>query len=93
MDKKGSAVGAVAVILALTILGFFLVGTYMQECKSNRDCPENAYCGTDHECHEYPDKIVVKQNNFLSAAFVLGIALVVAAYIFRNGTKLPFKRY
>lgn len=93
MDKKGKALEAVAIIMALTILGFFLVSTYMQECKSNKDCSENAYCGVDHECHNYPDKIVVKQNNFLPAAIVLGVALIAAAYIFKGGMKLPFKKY
>lgn len=93
MDKKGNALGVVAVIMALTILGIFLVSSYSQECKSNRDCSENAYCNTKHECVEYPDKIVMKQNSFLPAALVLGVALVAAAYIFRNGSKLPFRKY
>ena len=75
MNKKGNALGFVAIILALTILVFFVVGTYMQECKSNRDCPDNAYCGTDHECHQYPDKILVKENNFLLILLAIGFVI------------------
>ena len=92
MNKQGSAgLAIVAVLLSLVILGVFLIHIAQRECNSNRDCPQNAYCGSDHECHSYPDKIVVEKNNFLSAAVVFGSALVLAAYIFKTG-KIPFKK-
>ncbi len=83
--KKGSiALGAVAVCLALVILGTFLISIAQRECESNRDCAENAYCGSDYECHEFPDKLVVKESNFLPAALILGFSLLGAAYIFKR---------
>lgn len=88
MNKKGM-IQIVAIILALVILAYVLVSFAQRECNSNRDCPGNAYCGTDYECHEYPDQIVVKETNYISSALTLGIFLVIAAYIFKTG-RVPF---
>ncbi len=90
INKKGSAALAiVAVILALLILTIYLVNIAQRECESNRDCSDNAYCGTDYECHQFPEQIVVKESNYIPATLIFGIFLVVAAYIFRGG-KIPF---
>jgi hypothetical protein len=90
MNKKGSAALAIiAVILALLVLTVYLVNIAQRDCESNRDCPDNAYCGTDYECHQFPDQIIVKESNYVPAALIFGIFLVVAAYIFRGG-KIPF---
>ena len=92
MHKKGSLVlGLVAIILALVILGVFLVSIAQRECQSNRDCPGNAYCNTKYECVEFPNQIVVKESNFLTSALILGMAILIAAYIFKGG-KLPWKK-
>lgn len=85
MDSKGSiALAIVAIILALTILAIYLVNVAQRECNSNKDCPEMAYCGVDYECHDFPPQIVVKENNFLPAAIIGGIAIIIAAYVFRR---------
>ncbi|MBU0457170.1 MAG: hypothetical protein ABH824_00725 [Nanoarchaeota archaeon] len=86
--KANLGLTAVAIILALVILGFFLVSLALRECNSNKECPDDSYCGTDYECHPYPDEIIVKKNNLLSAAIVLGVSLIIAAYLFKNG-KIP----
>lgn len=92
MNKSGSAVlGVVAIILALIILTIYLVGLAQRDCNSNKDCPDSAYCGTDYECHEYPNQIVVEKNNLLWPAVILGVALIAAAYLFRGG-KLPWEK-
>ena len=85
MDAKGSmALAIVAVLLAMIVLGVFLVNVAMRDCNGNQDCPANAYCGSDYECHEFPQQIVLKQSN-LWPALILGICLIIAAYIFRRG--------
>lgn len=90
MNKTGNAaLTIIIIVLALVILAFFLVDIAQRDCNSNNDCAKNAYCDSNHECHEYPNEIVIKENNFLSAAIVLGIALIIAAYIYRGG-KIPF---
>jgi hypothetical protein len=88
MDKKGSAtLIGIIIVLALAILIMALVNVSGRECSNNSECSAGSYCGADYSCHTYPDNIVVKENNFVSAALILGIALIVAAYIFRNGKK------
>ncbi|MEK6901873.1 MAG: hypothetical protein AABX37_06010 [Nanoarchaeota archaeon] len=90
MDSKANiALAVVAVILALVILAIFLGDVANRECSSNKDCAENSYCGADNECHQYPDKILVQESNYVPAALILGIAIIIAAYIYRGG-KIPF---
>lgn len=84
--------GFVAIVLALVVLAFILITFAQRECNSNRDCSDNAYCGSDHECHEYPNQIVVKETNYVNAALILGIFLIVAAYIFKGGKITCWKK-
>lgn len=91
MDKKGNVFGIVAIILGLIILAIILINVAQRECNSNRDCSDNAYCNTKHECVEFPEQVVVKQSNLVPSAIILGIAIIIAAYIFR-GKKLPWKK-
>ena len=88
-SKANIALAVVAVILALVIFAIFLGDVANRECSSNKDCAENSYCGADNECHQYPDKILVRESNYIPAALILGIALIIAAYIYRGG-KIPF---
>jgi len=80
---------AVIVILALTVLAIVIIDFAKRDCSDNQDCSKTAYCGSDFKCHDFPSEIVVKENNYTIAAVVLGIALIVAAYIFRGG-KIPY---
>lgn len=83
MPKQGSiAVAVIAVILALIILGLFLFNIAQRECNNNSQCSSEAYCGSDHECHEFPEEIVVKENTYIPAAIIFGAALIIAAWIF-----------
>ena len=85
MNKKASvALIAVIVILALVILVIFLTNIALRECDNNRDCADNSYCGTDYECHEFPSQVVVKESSYIPAALIIGVALIMAAYIFRR---------
>ncbi len=90
LHKKGStALALIAIILAIIILAVYLVGIAQRDCNSNKDCPENAYCGTDYECHDFPQQILVKEANYVPAALIFGINLIIATYIYRGG-KIPF---
>ena len=85
MNKKGTvALAVVAVVLALLILVFYLVGIATRDCNKNKDCSENQYCGTDYTCHDFPNQVIVTETNFIPAAIIIGIALIIAAYIFRK---------
>ena len=91
INKKGN-VTLIVILLALVILGFMLITFSERDCNSNKDCAENAYCGADYECHEFPQQIVVKESNFVPASLILGISIVLAAFLFRTN-KIPFKKY
>ncbi len=92
MNQKASiALAVVAVVLALVILGLFLINISQRECNSNRDCSQNAYCGSDYECHSFPEQIIVKETNFIPAALILGIALIIASYIFARNKKTSLR--
>ena len=82
--KASAALGIVAVVLALIILTIYLVNLAGRECKSNKDCTSAAYCGSDFACHAYPKEIVTTKDNYVPAALIVGISLMVAAWINRK---------
>ena len=83
---KKSEAGLAIVIVIMAVLFFFgwLINFSQMECRSNKDCGSEAYCGSDYSCHTYPtiQKTVV-QYNFLWPSIIIGIAIVIAAIIFR----------
>ena len=85
MNQKAS-VGLIIVIvlLALIIGGILFINWAQRECHSNKDCQADSYCGSDFACHQYPQEIIVKENKYVPAAIIVGIALVASAYIYRG---------
>ena len=83
---KKSEAGVAAVLIIIVIVFFlgWLINIGQRECRTNRDCGSESYCGSDFSCHSYPtiQKTVV-QYNFFWPALIIGIAIVVAAMIFR----------
>ncbi len=86
MDHKGNVV-LIVFILIVVLLSFILIVVEIAsvECNNNRDCPADSYCNADNECRQYPEEVVVREQSFLGAAWVIGMALVVAAIILRVG--------
>lgn len=86
MNSKGNmGLIVVIVILTLALLAVIITSNAGHECEKNSECSKNSYCGADNECHEYPAEIVVTENNYFPAALVLGVAMVVSAYLMRGG--------
>lgn len=85
-DKKGDA-ALVIVLIIIIVLFFFgwLINVSQRECKTNRECGSEAYCGSDFSCHQYPaiQKTVVQYNLFWPAV-IIGLAIVAAAWIFKQ---------
>ena len=93
VHKKSEA--GLVVILILVIAVFFfgwVINLGQRECKSNSDCNSESYCGSDFSCHTFPtiQKTVVR-HNFVLPSVIIGIALVIAAVIFRWDKIMPGK--
>ena len=89
MNKKGAATMILSVLLIVFLIVFLIgwaINTVGRECNSNGDCRENSYCGSDFSCHEFP-KIIEESNNLVWPAAILGIAIIISAFIFRRKEK------
>jgi len=85
LNKKSEA--GLTIIVIVIIVALFLgwiINLNQRECISNKDCGSEAYCGSDFSCHSFPtiQKTVV-QYNFLVPSIMIGIAIIIAAIIFR----------
>ena len=85
--NKKSETGLVIILIIIIVLFFFgwLINVSQRECRTNKECGTEAYCGSDFSCHSYPaiQKTVVEYN-FFWPALILGFAIVVAAWIFKQ---------
>ena len=86
--KADIGIGALFLIVILVFFVGWLVEINQRECRTNKDCGLSSYCGSDFACHEFP---VVQQNivqyNFLLPSIILGIAILLAAWIYRRSQK------
>ena len=90
MNKKASVVAAVIVIVLIIVIIIVSISRYtLRECSGNEQCDEMHYCGSDFKCHEYPSNPPKPENMLIIPAIILGLALIIAAYTYRN-KKLPF---
>ncbi|MFA6888805.1 MAG: hypothetical protein WC254_04900 [Candidatus Woesearchaeota archaeon] len=81
MNKKGAGVVvAIIVVIALFILFSKVIDLATRECSADKDCTSDSYCGSDFQCHKYP---VITHTNYIPAALILGVCIVVAAAILR----------
>tara|TARA_Y100000310_G_C20632148_1_gene789214 strand:+ start:1165 stop:1452 length:288 start_codon:yes stop_codon:yes gene_type:complete len=85
MNKKGSpALIVIIIFLAAIVLIFLIVNISDRDCSKDSECPENSYCGSDYQCHQFPDRIVVKESSgLLGPSIVVAVALIIAALIVR----------
>jgi len=87
----------IVAIIAGSIAG---AGTIMKamegrkECKVNSDCQANNYCSSDFKCHAFPviENTIVK-NDWTTPAAILGLAIVLAAFVLRRKHEAPKQFY
>jgi len=102
MNKRADG-GLTAIVIIVVILVFlsYLVNMSQRQCSSNKDCNDDQYCGSDFACHKIPvierqTSPVVVNRDYTKPAWIIGIAIVVAALFFnwdkifhrRNGRKV-----
>ena len=95
MNKKGFLpIVIVAVALILIIVIAIQVTEGRKECGGKpmigtvEECPETHFCGNDFKCHEFPDSVEVGRPSYLIPALVIGIAIVISAFILRGRKKI-----
>jgi len=90
-NKKSEAGSALIIIILIVLFLGWVINVSQRECKTNKDCASESYCGSDFSCHSYPNiQKTVVQYNFFWPAVVIGIAIIVAALIF-NWNKIKQK--
>ena len=90
MKNRKSEAGLVLVLVLIIFLLFFgwLIRIGARECKSNNECKQSEYCGSDFSCHTYPT-ITVVQYNFIGPSIIIGIAIILASIIFKSLKSFP----
>lgn len=91
-NRKAIIPGMTAMFVVFILLIFiaWLIIYSQRECHSNADCDAGSYCGSDFSCNEYPQTTqTIRRSDFTGAAFLVGIAIVVAAIILRRKPLVP----
>ncbi|MFH1591850.1 MAG: hypothetical protein ABIB47_00580 [Candidatus Woesearchaeota archaeon] len=74
----------VTIIVLLAIISAVLIAAYVsRECNTNLDCGGGRYCAYNHKCYDSSSNS--KSANLLPSALVIGIAIVISAYILKRG--------
>ncbi|MBI2651686.1 hypothetical protein HYX01_04400 [Candidatus Woesearchaeota archaeon] len=91
-SKRAEAITIILVTLMIVLFLGWFINFNSKECRSNSQCKKGEYCGSDFSCHSIP--IVekeVKSYNLVLPAFILGIAIVISAWLIKSKNR-PFKR-
>ena len=85
MNFKKADGGVTAIIIIIIVLVFigWLVNIGGRECRTNKDCGEEAYCGSDFACHQIP---VIERStgaSYTLPALIIGLAMIVTAVIIK----------
>lgn len=95
MNKKGFLPIVIAlVVLILIIIIIIQITEERKECGgepifgSAKECTETQYCGSDFKCHDYPEFVETGRPSYLIPSIVLGVAIIVSAFILRGRKKI-----
>ena len=95
MNKKGVLpIIIIVIVLILIIIIGVQVTEERKDCGgkplfgSAKECTETQYCGSDYKCHDYPDSIETGRPSYLIPSIIIGIAIVVSAFILRGRKKI-----
>ena len=86
-DKSNLVLIIVVIAVSIFLVGNFFLNQASKECKNNKGCSEDSYCGSDFTCHQYPEEIIVEKNNYVWPAIILGVSLITTAFLFNRKKK------
>ena len=91
-NKRAEAITFIFTIAIIALFLGWLINFNSRECRSNSQCKDGFYCGSDFSCHQMPvvEKTIV-QNNLLTPSIILGIAIILSAVILKSG-KITFRK-
>jgi len=88
-NKKGQTLESVVIIIIIILFLGWLINEGWKECRIDSDCSENQYCTSQFECKDVPvieKSAPVPMLNSNSAAWVVGLCLIIAALIMKWDT-------
>lgn len=95
MNRKadGGLIALVVILIIIIVLGL-MINVGNKECRKDSQCSQDHYCGSDFKCHQHPiiEKIVV-QKDLVKPSFIIGLAIIIAALIFKGNPKIDFSRF
>lgn len=83
---RKSEAGLVIIVIVLLVILFlgWVISISQRECRSNKDCNPDSYCGSDFACHPYPNiQKTVVQYSLVRPSLIIGLAIIVAAIILK----------
>ena len=88
----GGLVAIIIILIVVIVLGV-LINLGNRECTKDSHCKENYYCGSDFKCHPHPviEKRVF-QNSLIVPSVIIGIAIIIAAYLLRNSRQNSMRK-
>lgn len=91
-NKRAEAITLIFIVVIIALFLGWLINFNSRECRSNSQCKDGFYCGSDFTCHQIPvvEKTIV-QNNLLTPSIILGIAIILSAVILKSG-KVAFRK-
>jgi len=93
MNKKADiGLGIILVIIIIVIFLGWLVNEGWKECRADNDCKQNQYCTSQFTCKDIPVREKFSPSAPVSddAAWILGVALVIAALILKFDSVVSF---
>ncbi|MBI4452214.1 hypothetical protein HY637_02185 [Candidatus Woesearchaeota archaeon] len=88
MGVSNKADAGLTILLVVIIAIFFiwwLININQRECRSNKDCDSESYCGSDFSCHQYPNiQKTVVEYNLVIPSLIIGVAIIAAAVIIKR---------
>ena len=71
----------ITIIILLAFISLILIFSYLsRECNSNNDCSTKELCAVNHKCVPLSTSTSID----LASPIILGIAIIIAAYIIKD---------